>query len=126
MALYRQRLQRPHHQHTTIVITDRPRHDLVAQEDRIHVVGFFPSIDELRLHAHGLASDHVLDLTHLVVTLVAADDLLEYGPQFAALPGVEATFQLRLPNSRRVLAVQLAENIRKQQALARSLHDGVH
>ncbi|MNT20100.1 hypothetical protein D3C72_1553970 [compost metagenome] len=82
------------------------------------MVGFLPTVDELRLHPHRLAGDQVLDLAHLVVSLIATHDLFKYRPQFAALPGVEVALQLRLTDCGRVLAVQHAQCIGEQQAFA--------
>ncbi|MOA59333.1 hypothetical protein D3C78_1839180 [compost metagenome] len=60
------------------------------------MVGFLPTVDELRFHPHRLARNQVLDLAHLVVSLISTDNLFEDGPQLAALPGVEVALQLRL------------------------------
>ncbi|MNI80024.1 hypothetical protein D3C73_1365190 [compost metagenome] len=82
------------------------------------MVGFLPTVDELRLHTHRLAGDQVLDLAHLVVSLIATHYLFKYRPQLAALPGVEVALQLRLTDCGRVLAVQHTQCICEQQAFA--------
>ncbi|MNE53945.1 hypothetical protein D3C80_1486990 [compost metagenome] len=82
------------------------------------MVSFLPTVDELRFHPHRLAGDQVLDLAHLVVSLIAADNLFKHRPQFSALPGVEVALQLRLTDRGRVLAVQHAQCIGEQQAFA--------
>ncbi|MNP33903.1 hypothetical protein D3C76_1271670 [compost metagenome] len=81
------------------------------------MVGLLPTIDELRFHPHRLAGDHVLDLAHLVVTLIAADNFLEHSPELAALPGVEAALQLRLTYDCGVLAIERTKYISEQKAL---------
>ncbi|MDT4849592.1 hypothetical protein FQZ97_837180 [compost metagenome] len=126
LALRRQRCQRPHHQQAPVVLADRPRQDLVGEEDRVHVVRLFPAIDELRLHAHRLAGDQVLDLAHLVITLVPRDDLFEHRPQLPALPGVKVALQLGLADGGRVLPIDAAHHVGEQPALARALHGRVH
>ncbi|MCY1542138.1 hypothetical protein D9M68_778700 [compost metagenome] len=78
---------RPDHQKPPVVRGDWPGDNLVGEEHRVHVVGFLPATDELRFDAHGLAGDHVLDLADLVVTLIAADHLLEHAVQLVGLPG---------------------------------------
>ncbi|MNY47724.1 hypothetical protein D3C86_1830130 [compost metagenome] len=87
------------------------------------MVGFFPTVDELRLHAYRLAGDQVLDLSHLVVPLIPANNFLEHSPKLAALPGIEVAFQLGLAHGRRVLAIQLAEDVSEQETFARAFHD---
>ncbi|MNJ01204.1 hypothetical protein D3C73_1607540 [compost metagenome] len=60
----------------------------------------------------------MLDLADLAVTLIAADNLLEHRPKLAALPRVETTLQLGLPDRGRVLAVKLPQYVGEQQAFA--------